>query len=206
MCVPVFVLRSYHKKTSPHQQGYKSLLRRELQAEFERRQLSDQFFDQNRDQIFADKKVVAFETPAIEENRVSIELTEAVPPTETLNVEAQRARADLARQGSLADRNPPAGLAQVRAKQQAAPQHLAFEPDVTYDDGEPVPDGLDQNSSPVSHTSPKICKTASCCTVKVNVNQNRHMQLSLTTFRWVSIYIAFTCVCSNHFINFENGL
>jgi hypothetical protein len=156
-------IRSFVRTTKPsstHQQGYKSLLRRELQAEFERRQLSDQFFDQNRDQIFADKKVVAFETPtttAIEENRVSIELTEAVPPTETLNVEAQRARADLARQGSLADRNPPAGLAQVRAKQQAAPQHLAFEPDVTYDDGEPVLDGLDQNSSPVSPKNSNTC-------------------------------------------------
>ncbi len=149
VCVPVFV-HSYLKTIDAPQQGYKSLLRRELQAEFERRQLSDQFFDQNRDQIFADKKAVETPTTVVEENRVSIELTEAVPPTETLNVEAQRARADLARQGSLADRNPPAGLAQVRAKQQAAPQHLAFEPDVTYDDGEPVLDGLDQNSSPVS--------------------------------------------------------
>ena len=164
-------------KPSTYQQGYKSLLRRELQAEFERRQLSDQFFDQNRDQIFADKKVVAFETPStvVEENRVSIELTEAVPPTETLNVEAQRARADLARQGSLADRNPPAGLAQVRAKQQAAPQHLAFEPDVTYDDGEPVLDGLDQNSSPVSQTHSRKCKTVYCCIVLVYVKPSCHI-------------------------------
>jgi len=74
---------------------------------------------------------------------VSIELTEAVPPTETLNVEAQRSRAELARQGSLADRNPPAGLIQVRTKQNPT----SNEPDVTYDDGEPV---LDANNSPVS--------------------------------------------------------
>jgi hypothetical protein len=128
-------------------QGYKSLLRRELQAEFDRRQLSDQFFDQNRDKIFSEKKPVAELSPVVEPNRVSIELTEAVPPTETLNVEAQRSRAELGRQGSLADRNPPASLAQVRAKQ--APAHLSFEPDVTYDDGAPVLDGFDPND-PVS--------------------------------------------------------
>jgi hypothetical protein len=128
-------------------QGYKSLLRRELQAEFDRRQLSDQFFDQNRDKIFSEKKLVAELSPVVEPNRVSIELTEAVPPTETLNVEAQRSRAELGRQGSLADRNPPASLAQVRAKQ--APAHLSFEPDVTYDDGAPVLDGFDPND-PVS--------------------------------------------------------
>lgn len=127
--------------------GYKSLLRRELQAEFDRRQLSDQFFDQNRDKIFSEKKTVAELSPVVEPNRVSIELTEAVPPTETLNVEAQRSRAELGRQGSLADRNPPASLAQVRAKQ--APAHLSFEPDVTYDDGAPVLDGFDPND-PVS--------------------------------------------------------
>ena len=86
------------------------------------------------------------EQQIVEQNRVSLELTEAVPPTETLNVEAQRARAELARQGSLADRNPPAVLAQVRAKQ----GHLSFEPDVTYEDGAPVLDILDLNSSPVS--------------------------------------------------------
>lgn len=103
----------------------KSQFARELQAEFERRRLSEHFTEQNK---------------------VSIELTEAVPPTETLNVEAQRSRAELARQGSLADRNPPAGLAQVRTKQ----QQPSAEPDVTFDDGEPVPDGYDANNSPVS--------------------------------------------------------
>jgi hypothetical protein len=72
-------------------------------------------------------------------------LNEAVPPTETLNVEAQKARAELARQGSLADRNPPAALAQVRSK----PQQLSFGADVTYDDGAPV---LDE-TSPVSFFS-----------------------------------------------------
>lgn len=124
------------------EQGYKSLLRRELQAEFERRQLADSFFDQNRDKIFVDKKVVDVVEP-VEQNRASLELNEAVPPTETLNVEAQKARAELARQGSLADRNPPASLTQVRAK---PPPQLAFDADVTYDDGAPVVD----ESSPVS--------------------------------------------------------
>ena len=144
---------SAQKKSPKHKrhqsdQGYKSLLRRELQAEFDRRQLSDQFFDQNRDQIFAEKKPVVAELPPdVEPNRVSIELTEAVPPTETLNVEAQRSRAELGRQGSLADRNPPASLAQVRAKQ--APANLSFDPDVTYEDGAPVLDGFDPND-PVS--------------------------------------------------------
>ena len=126
------------------QQGYKSLLRRELQAEFERRQLSDQFFDQNRDKIFTDKKVSGL-LEQVEPNRASLELNEAVPPTETLNVEAQKARAELARQGSLADRNPPAGLALIRAKQ----PNISFEADVTYDDGAPVLD----DSSPVSFLS-----------------------------------------------------
>ena len=72
-------------------------------------------------------------------------MNEAVPPTETLNVEAQKARAELARQGSLADRNPPAGLALIRAKQ----PNISFEADVTYVDGAPVLD----DSSPVSFLS-----------------------------------------------------
>ena len=132
------------------QQGYKSLLRRELQAEFERRQLSDQFFDQNRDKIFTDKKVSGL-LEQVEPNRASLELNEAVPPTETLNVEAQKARAELARQGSLADRNPPAGLALIRAKQ----PNISFEADVTYDDGAPVLD----DSSPVSFLSWLLTKS-----------------------------------------------
>jgi len=43
------------------------------------------------------------------------ELTKAVPPTETLNVEAQRGRAELARQGSLAERNVPHSVAARRS-------------------------------------------------------------------------------------------
>ena len=50
------------------------------------------------------------------EKRTCQELTEAVPATETLNVEAQKERAELARQGSLADRQPPASLIQLRQK------------------------------------------------------------------------------------------
>jgi hypothetical protein len=133
---------SDRRPTPTDRQGYKSLLRRELQAEFERRQLTDSFFDQNRDQIFPEKKAAA---PPADQTRASLELNEAVPPTETLNVEAQKARAELARQGSLADRNPPASLAQIRGKV-PNPASLQFEPDVTYDDGNPVPDDL----SPVS--------------------------------------------------------
>ena len=136
--------RQHCHRRRRRQQGYKSLLRRELQAEFERRQLSDQFFDQNRDKIFTDKKVSGL-LEQVEPNRASLELNEAVPPTETLNVEAQKARAELARQGSLADRNPPAGLALIRAKQ----PNISFEADVTYDDGAPVLD----DSSPVSFLS-----------------------------------------------------
>ena len=49
------------------------------------------------------------------DRRTSNELTEAIPPTEILNVEPQRSRAELARQGSLAERNLPAG---IQAKRQ----------------------------------------------------------------------------------------
>lgn len=37
-----------------------------------------------------------------------------MPPTETLNVDAAKERAGLARQGSLAERQPPASLVQKR--------------------------------------------------------------------------------------------
>ena len=50
------------------------------------------------------------------EERSCTELNEAIPKTETLNVEAQKERAELARQGSLAERQPPAGLLQLREK------------------------------------------------------------------------------------------
>lgn len=50
------------------------------------------------------------------EERTCAELNEAVPKTETLNVEVQKERAELARQGSLAERQPPAGLIQLRQK------------------------------------------------------------------------------------------
>ena len=41
-------------------------------------------------------------------------MTQAIPPTETLNVEAAKEKAGLARQGSLAERQPPASLVQKR--------------------------------------------------------------------------------------------
>lgn len=50
------------------------------------------------------------------EERSCAELNEAIPKTETLNVEAQKERAELARQGSLAERQPPAGLLELRQK------------------------------------------------------------------------------------------
>ena len=43
-----------------------------------------------------------------------MELTQAVPQTDILDVKVQRGRAELARQGSLADRHPPASLAARR--------------------------------------------------------------------------------------------
>ena len=48
------------------------------------------------------------------DKRTSAELNQAVPPTETLNVEAAKDKAGLARQGSLAERQPPASLVQKR--------------------------------------------------------------------------------------------
>ena len=48
------------------------------------------------------------------DKRTSNELTQAVPPTETLNSDPAKERAGLARQGSLAERQPPAALVQKR--------------------------------------------------------------------------------------------
>ena len=50
------------------------------------------------------------------EERSSFELNEAIPKTEILNVDAQKERAELARQGSLAERQPPVGLLELRQK------------------------------------------------------------------------------------------
>ena len=61
------------------------------------------------------------------EERTCAELNEAIPQTETLNVEAQRDRAELARQGSLAERQPPAGLVELRQKLTAETEVLAGE-------------------------------------------------------------------------------
>jgi hypothetical protein len=44
------------------------------------------------------------------ETKTSLELSQAVPPTEVLNSDAQKGRAELARQGSLADRSLPTHL------------------------------------------------------------------------------------------------
>ena len=79
-------------------QSYKSRLRHELQQ-----QQQQQLQQQNR--------------PRSSESGASLELNQAVPPTETLNSEAQKSRAELARQGSLAERNPPASLEGVVKRQ-----------------------------------------------------------------------------------------
>ena len=50
------------------------------------------------------------------EKRTSNELNQAVPPTETLNSEPAKEKAGLARQGSLAERQPPASLVQKRTQ------------------------------------------------------------------------------------------
>ena len=71
-----------------HQRAYKERIRRELN-----RTLKAEF-----------------------DRRTCQELSEAVPATETLNVDAQKERAELARQGSLADRQPPASLVQLRQR------------------------------------------------------------------------------------------
>ena len=55
------------------------------------------------------------------EERSCTELNEAIPKTEILNIEAQKERAELARQGSLAERQPPAGLIELRQKLVADP-------------------------------------------------------------------------------------
>ena len=50
------------------------------------------------------------------EERSCSEFNEAIPKTDILNIEAQKERAELARQGSLAERQPPAGLLELRQK------------------------------------------------------------------------------------------
>ena len=55
------------------------------------------------------------------EERTCVELNEAIPKTDILNIEAQKERAELARQGSLAERQPPAGLLELRQKLQLEP-------------------------------------------------------------------------------------
>ena len=75
-------------RNNEHQRAYKERIRRELN-----RTLKAEF-----------------------DRRTCQELSEAVPATETLNVDAQKERAELARQGSLADRQPPASLVQLRQR------------------------------------------------------------------------------------------
>ena len=58
------------------------------------------------------------------EERSSAELNEAIPKTDILNVDAQKERAELARQGSLAERQPPAGLLDLRQKLGLTPSSL----------------------------------------------------------------------------------
>ena len=52
--------------------------------------------------------------------RHSLELTEAIPPTEVLNVEAQKSKVELVRQGSLAERNLPSSYSLSSVTRKAA--------------------------------------------------------------------------------------
>ena len=84
------------------------------------------------------------------DKRTSAELTQAIPPTETLNVEAAKEKAGLARQGSLAERQPPASLVQKR-------QQLTFNEAVNTD-VPMVEDEVKKNSMKIL-LEPKIRKT-----------------------------------------------
>ena len=71
------------------------------------------------------------------EKRTSAELTQAVPPTETLNSEAAKEKAGLARQGSLAERQPPASLVLKRQQMQYQAQTSEVNSDVPMVEDDP---------------------------------------------------------------------
>ncbi len=83
----------------PHQ-SYKERVRQELQRNL---------------QAELDKR-----TSQLDDSQVSEELNRAVPPTETLNSEAAKAKAELARQGSLRERSAPAAALAAQAAAAAA--------------------------------------------------------------------------------------
>ena len=71
------------------------------------------------------------------DKRTSAELTQAVPPTETLNSEAAKEKAGLARQGSLAERQPPASLVLKRQQMQYQAQTSEVNSDVPVVEDDP---------------------------------------------------------------------
>ena len=90
-----FILQSYKERVRQE-------LQRNLQAELEKR-TSQQHTPES--------------SPSAQ---VSLELTKAVPPTETLNSDAAKSRAELARQGSLRERSAPAAALAAQAAAAAA--------------------------------------------------------------------------------------
>ena len=80
-------------------------------------------------------------------------MTQAIPPTETLNVEAAKEKAGLARQGSLAERQPPASLVQKRQQLigQGAPVNSDMPEDEICNDDEVVE--VKQNHIKTSYSS-----------------------------------------------------
>ena len=87
------------------------------------------------------------------DKRITTELTQAIPPTETLNVEAAKEKAGLARQGSLAERQPPASLVQKRQQLigQGAPVNSDMPEDEICNDDEVVE--VKQNHIKTSYSS-----------------------------------------------------
>ncbi len=87
-------------------QSYKERVRQELQRNL---------------QAELEKRTSQQHTPESSPSaQVSLELTKAVPPTETLNSDAAKSRAELARQGSLRERSAPAAALAAQAAAAAA--------------------------------------------------------------------------------------
>ncbi|XP_040572350.1 protein lap4 isoform X4 [Lepeophtheirus salmonis] len=75
------------------------------------------------------------------DRRASAELTEAIPPTQILNVDSQKDRAELARQGSLADRSLPAGI-QIKRQSSGGDTGMSSSAESTSSDSEREPSAV----------------------------------------------------------------
>lgn len=75
--------------------------------------------------------------------KIDTELNQAIPPTQTLNSEAQKSRAELARQGSLAERNLPR---QLSARQKYTNPDTAGSPNQNDESSSINEDESDQDS------------------------------------------------------------